>query len=280
MRHARSCSHRQLRLWSSVALPLGINRDERHAKDGRVYPKYPATSTLFQFDFTVGRPGGTATLDAERRVAGRPMGGVRPARPKGRKSCRVHFRPQPAENEDGASAEYFDPPHPGAAGRPLARGLSYFALGSKLGQEYSPTHRPNPSLMLGPARFENRNRFSNPKNCHSPKPGPVLRPVSASLRLRFRSAAFSRACTIQLFRLTAEMIESLLKARRASVPQEGTALRPRGPHVPWTGETAFRYGSLYPVLCPRAWGNLVKTCQHILTISLFRRGAQSRHCPE
>ncbi len=108
---------------------------------------------------------------------------------KGRISCRGHFRPQPAENENGAGAEYFGPPHPGAAGRPLARGLSYFALGSKLGQEYSPTHRPNPSLMLGPARRENRSRFSRLKNSRSPKQSPILRPVSASLRLRFRSAA-------------------------------------------------------------------------------------------
>ncbi len=43
-------------------------------------PQQLADSTLFQFDFTVGRPGGTATLGAERRVAGRPGAGVRPAR--------------------------------------------------------------------------------------------------------------------------------------------------------------------------------------------------------
>ena len=39
--------------------------------------------------------------------------------------CEVRSRPQPAENEDGAQAEYFGPPHPEAAGRPLSRGLSY-----------------------------------------------------------------------------------------------------------------------------------------------------------
>ena len=74
--------------------------------------------------------------------------------------------------------------------------------------------------QLGPTQHENRLRFSCPKNSHSPKPSPVLRPVSASLRLRFRSAAFSRAL-----------------------------------------------------------GNLVKTCQHILTISLLRRGARSSFDP-
>ncbi len=46
--------------------------------------------------------------------------------------------------------------------------------------------------QLGPARLENQLRFSSPKNSHSPKHSPVLRPVSASLRLRFRSAGAAR----------------------------------------------------------------------------------------
>ncbi|WP_300601654.1 hypothetical protein, partial [uncultured Rikenella sp.] len=101
------------------------------------------------------------------------------------------------------------------------------------------------SQQLGPARRENRNRFSRLKNRHSPKLDPVLRPVSASLRLRLRSAAFatrwdfisilltakrakslllkaggrrifarsrgfSRACAIHLYSATAEIVESLL----------------------------------------------------------------------
>ena len=53
----------------------------------------------------------------------------------------------------------------------------------------SPTHSPNLIPMLGPAQHENRFRFSCPKNNRSPKPSPILRPVSASLRLRLRSAA-------------------------------------------------------------------------------------------
>ena len=44
----------------------------------------------------------------------------------------------------------------------------------------------------GPARQENRLRFSRPKNEHGPKLVPVLRLVCASLRLRFRSAAAAR----------------------------------------------------------------------------------------
>ena len=60
-------------------------------------------------------------------------------------------------------------------------------------QKQSPKHRPNPSPMLGPARRENRLRFSRLKNRHSPTHGPKQCPVSASLRLRFRSAAFAVA---------------------------------------------------------------------------------------
>ncbi len=75
-------------------------------------------------------------------------------------------------------------------------------LGDKAGdpkgsQEHcpSPRHLPrqNSRPILGPARRENRFRFSRLKNRHGPKLAPVLRPVSASLRLRCRSAAFSVA---------------------------------------------------------------------------------------
>ena len=65
-------------------------------------------------------------------------------------------------------------------------------LGPKPGQQLSPIHCPNLSPMLGPARRENRNRFSHPKNSCSPKLAPVLRPVFASLRLRCRSAGAAR----------------------------------------------------------------------------------------
>ncbi len=44
-----------------------------------------------------------------------------------------------------------------------------------------------------------------------------------------------RILTISLFRRGARLYR-----------QEGTALTPGGPHVPWTGETTFRYGSLNP----------------------------------
>ncbi len=66
----------------------------------------------------------------------------------------------------------------------------------KPGQQLSPIHCPNLRPMLGPARRENRFRFSRPKNSRSPKLAPVLRPVSASLRLRCRFAAFPAPATI------------------------------------------------------------------------------------
>ena len=100
-------------------------------------------------------------------------------------------------------------------------------------QQLSPTHSP----LLGPARRENRIRFSRLKNKHSPKLAPVLRPVSASLRLRFRSATFSRALgnlvktrkrvsTISLLRRSARLflvarwdfISILLTAKRVKSP--------------------------------------------------------------
>ena len=79
------------------------------------------------------------------------------------------------------------------ATRPAVRRTALLALGPKPVKRFSPIHRLNPNPMLGPARRENRLRFSRPKNRHNPKHSPVLRPVPASLRLRFRSAAFSPA---------------------------------------------------------------------------------------
>ncbi len=124
------------------------------------------------------------------------------------------------------------------------------------------------SQQLGPVRRENRNRFSRLKNRYSPKLDPVLRPVSVSLRFRYRSATFCRRpLGFHLIFANAKRAKSLfkragdgvfaryffarlgkscqntqasfddfpLKAWRAAVRQEGTALGPRGPHVPWTG---------------------------------------------
>ncbi len=90
---------------SSVALPLGINGG-REARGGQWSGvTLIRSSTLFLFDFTVGRPGGTATLDAQAACCGPPVG-RRPARAtlKGRKSF-VH---SPTRRYSGALAEAGD----------------------------------------------------------------------------------------------------------------------------------------------------------------------------
>ncbi len=65
---------------SSVALPLGIN-GRTASFNASLYPK-TGHPTFFNLTLAAGRPGGIAIFDAERRVAGLPWGGVRPARPQ------------------------------------------------------------------------------------------------------------------------------------------------------------------------------------------------------
>ena len=228
MRHARSCSHRQPRLCSSVAVPLGINGPRAREGKGLELPyQQPAASTLFQFDFTVGRPGGTATLDAERRIAGRPRGGGRPARPKGSQEQHLVHRPKLS----------------GSACRPLSRGAP--RLGDKAGdpkgsQEFSPIHRLNfarfaasgdcnelrrvQSAAWGGGELRGSKSRRCSAKCSAQRGGktaigfPARRTstaqFSAPCQPHCGSACapphFPRACTIQLFRFTAEMIESLL----------------------------------------------------------------------
>ncbi len=66
---------------SSVALPIGIN-GRTASFNASLYPK-TGHPTFFNLTLAAGRPGGIAIFDAERRVAGLPWGGVRPARPVG-----------------------------------------------------------------------------------------------------------------------------------------------------------------------------------------------------
>ncbi len=105
----------------------------------------------------------------------------------GRSQRRTNIKAEAASKRRCAS-----PPHPGAAGRPLTRGLSYSLSAQSMTNKFSPTHRPQSKPHARPARLENRNRFSSLKNNRSPKLAPVLRPVSASLRLRCRSAGAAR----------------------------------------------------------------------------------------
>ncbi len=117
------------------------------------------------------------------------------------------------------------------------------------------------------------------------------RPVSkakTTLTKRPMGAPAGRSDTA--YRLTASTRFSFRAPRlkeRASVLREGTALGPRGPHVPWTGNAyAFQLAASTPVLRPRSGralsarrGNPVKRRKRILTISLFRRGARSSFDP-
>ncbi len=83
----------------------------------------------------------------------------------------------------------------------------------KLSQQFNPKQSPPHSPMLGLARRENRIRFSRPKNKHSPKLVPVLRPVSASLRLRCRSAtAVARGNSCRIGRMPTGRICPLKRA--------------------------------------------------------------------
>ena len=147
-----------------------------------------------------GRPGGTAST-RKQRVAGRPWAASGPRDPKGRKSIAysslaryfvlnlssqpaessselrqvakarpICFRPQPAENEYEAQAEYFGP-HPGAAGRPLPRGLSYSLSAPKLGKstaQFSAPCQPHCGSAFAPPRLPSpagiSSRFCSPQN--------------------------------------------------------------------------------------------------------------------
>ncbi len=134
-----------------------------HAKDGNLNPKQ------------VGRPGGTATLNAKRRVAGLP----------GRKSS----APAPLSILLGS----------GCALRGWAEGPARRPGGSS--NRKSTAHSSATCLQSPPAESSNERRRvavrrvgwrRTARLCESQKLGSKHRPVSASLRLRFRSAAFCR----------------------------------------------------------------------------------------
>ena len=197
------------------------------------------------------------------------VGGFGPRDPASRRSS-AHSFSAAASAERNIKAEAASkrrcasPPYPGAAGRPLPREISC-SLSPKARQTAQPTPPPKPSLMLSPARLENRLRFSSLKNSRSPKQSPTLRPVSASLRLRCRSAGAARhpkdSQAYPYSRRPRQFLPDWPSANRQNMPSLRGRARPQGVLMP----------ASTPVLCSRAWGNLVKTCQHILTIPLFRR---------
>ncbi len=114
-----------------------------------------------------GASGGATSIAKLRPYAG---GGSGPRDPKGSQKLGPVLRP----NSVG-----FGLRAPRVGRRPSAQARRFYEP-QKHDQQLSPTRR------------ENRSRFSRPKNSRSPKHSPVLRPVSASLRLRFRSAGAAR----------------------------------------------------------------------------------------
>ena len=183
---ARSRFHRTCRPRYSVALPLGINGAARHSKDGNLNPK------------RVGRPGGTATLEAERRVASRPVGGVRLAR---------FFKPQEVSpTHHSKFAPFFQMRLRRALLMLFAASKSATSSaelqsvawgggelrGSKSRKSTAPfcgiRPRRAPQAPLMRRSHRGRRFYESRYSLSAQSTPPVLRPVSASLRLRFRSA--------------------------------------------------------------------------------------------
>ncbi len=257
-------------------------RAERPSRDGRtasfadnLYPQDGQHLPYFELNPAVRR-----TARAGRLPLGRPATFASSLRAPGRpprqnnapftgQSCQVRPTTQKVARAQPIRPRRAPPRAANASPSPRTAILriALLALAPKPGKRLSPIYRPNPSPMLGPARCENRNRFSHPKNSRSPK---HCRAVPLSLR-RCRSAperwasdgifahgrVFPRACAIHSISAHAEIVESLLKAWRASVLKEGTALGPRGPHVPWTGETYVSLRQPLPPFSVRALAEIL-----------------------
>ncbi len=125
-----------------------------------------------------------------------------------------------------------------------------------------------PSPPSGFAAGRQGRRFGEPHyslsaQSSAKKHSPILRPVSASLRLRFRSATFSvaRGNSCRIGRVPTGRICPLWRAGDGFFVGEQVFSRACG------GQMA----ASTPILCSRALGNLVKTRKRILTISLLRR---------
>ncbi len=116
------------------------------------------------------------------------------------------------------------------------------------------TARPNPQPHARPSAARKPITVFAPEEQTRPKVRPVLRSVSASLRLRFRSAtlAVARGNSCRIGRVPTGRICPLRRAgdgifarsfRRGARLwlREETALGPGRPHVPWTGDA---YASL------------------------------------
>ena len=121
--------------------------------------------------------------------------------------------------------------------------------------KFQPKARPDA------ARLENRSRFSSPKNRHVPKLAPTLGPVSASLRLRLRSATFPSPAGI---------------SSRFCSPQNE-----RNPSLGGRATGFSRADRVFShvVLCSRAGGNLNQTQIIRLNDFLLQQSRAVELCP-
>ncbi len=146
------------------------------------------------------------------------------------------------------------PPHCGSACAPPV------PLGTQKMGVSTPKRRPRQFCRIG--------RVPTGRICPLKRAGALIGRFTGRLYPRSLSARLGKSCQ----NAPAHFDDFPPKAWRASVRQEGTALGPRGPHVPWTGNArAFPLAASTPVLCSRAGEILSKRTKCILTISLFRR---------
>ncbi len=191
-----------MRTTAAMVFRCAASRNKRRGPAVGNGPELPHVAELC----ADGRPGGTATLDAQAACCGPPVGGVRPARPYGSQkhspftvSHSVTFVlgvPPRAANASlyitlFALSLSNSPP---AVNATSPDELQSAARGG--GELRDPTGRKSTANNSAPrsAQRGGKTGYGFPaQNRHSPKLAPVLRPVSASLRLRCRSAAFPRA---------------------------------------------------------------------------------------
>ena len=157
----------------------------------------------------------------------------------GRSQRRTNIKAEAASKRRCAS-----PPHPGAAGRPLTRGLSYSLAAQSTAKSTAQSTAPCPP------------------HCGSADAPPLFRAPGGILS--------KHACEFDNFPL---------KAWRASVLREGTALGPRGPHVPWTGNTSHFDWQPLPPFSVRALAEILFKAQDALNDFLLQQSRAVELCP-
>ena len=194
----RSC------LWSSVALPLGINGAARHPNTGWNYPKQSPASTLFELNPAVHRTaragrlpsGGPQTHDVRCVPPRRPTHKSYPQSPP--KSFKFGLSPglvEPLKHGPFVSCRQFAASGECNELRRVAVRRMGWRRTARLSE--SQKHSQQFSSPLGPARRENRLRFSRPKQAQPktrPSSPPRISLTAAPLSLRRVSARLGKSC--------------------------------------------------------------------------------------